>query len=911
MPGLGTTYGRGGATTFLMDLQRTDCMVVMGSNFAENHPVGFRFVMKAQQRGGKLLHIDPRFTRTSALADTYAPIRAGSDIVFLGALINYTINSRRWNEEPFFRDYVVNYTNAATLVNPEYQSHNVDDDGFFTGFNPQNRQYDTKSWQYQTEQTGAAPAPATSQTPDTSTSSFSARVGQLLGGAPKTDPTLQDPNCVFQILKKHYARYTPELVEQVCGTPREKFVEIAETLLNSSGPDKTAAFAYAVAWTQHTTGVQMIRTAAMLQLLLGNTGRPGGGILALRGHATIQGSTDIPTLYNILPGYIPMPNVTRPHDTLLDFIAAETPPTSFFSNMPKYMVSLLKAWYGEGATRENNYAFDYFPRNNGDHSHIPMFVDMYKGNIKGFFAMGQNPAVGGQNAGMQREALAKLEWLVVKDLFLTETATFWKNSPEVQNGTLKTEDIKTEVFFFPAAAVPEIDGTYTNTMRLVQWHDKAADPPEDARSDVHFTFHIGERLKRLYAGSREPKDYLIQNMTWGYLEDQGNPEHDHEFKIKDEPTADAILREINGYKLGPDGRPSTVGIDGRPRATRDGGKLDLVPGFGDLKDDGTTACGAWIYSGIYTLVRDAQNNLVPGPDGQPQYRNNAAGRKADEYASLGWGFAWPANRRLLYNRASARPDGQPWSERKKLVWWDNDRRVWTGYDIPDFPATKAPTTRADWSKGGLDAHSGTDPFIMKADGKGWLFAPQGAVDGPLPAHYEPYESPQQNQVYRQHVNPVTKVWAEPYNPYATDANPLKAAVVDPQKYPYPVTTYRLTEHHLSGAMSRWLPWLAELQPEMFIEISPQLAEELRIENTEMVVVESPRGAIECKALVTPRLQPLNMGGRIVHQVGMPIHWGYEGLVVGASANNLASLVADPNVSIHEGKAFVVNIRKKS
>ncbi len=889
MPGLGTSYGRGGATTFLMDLQRTDCMVVMGSNFAENHPVGFRFVMKAQQQGAKLIHIDPRFTRTSALADLYAPIRAGSDIVFLGALINYVIQNER-----YFKDYVVNYTNAATLINPAYGSHNVDDDGFFTGFQPDAKptpRYDTQSWQYQTEQGGVQQGNQPAQgTPETTTSSFSARVGQLLGGAPRTDPTLQDPNCVFQILKRHYSRYTPELVEEVCGTPRETFLEIARTLADNSGPERTAAFAYAVAWTQHTTGVQMIRTASILQLLLGNIGRPGGGILALRGHATIQGSTDVPTLYNILPGYLPIPTVQKNHETLGDYFAAETPPTGFFSNMPKYMVSLLKSWYGPAATRENDYAFDYLPRINGDHSHLPMFVDMYEGRIKGFMAMGQNPAVGGQNAGMQREALARLDWLVVKDLFLTETATFWKNAPEVQSGKLKTADIKTEVFFFPAAAVPEIDGSYTNTFRLVQWHDKAADPPEDARSDMHFTYHLGDRLKKLYANSTDPKDRALRDMTWDYL---GDPEG-HEFTIPDEPSAEKVMEEINGWKVGPDGKA----------ALRPDGKIDLVNGFGDLRDDGSTACGVWIYSGIFT-VREGQ------------YVNAARNRKADEYASLGWGYAWPANRRALYNRASAKPDGTPWSERKKLVWWDAGAQRWTGYDVPDFIANKPPTARADWAKGGMDAHAGTDPFIMKADGKGWLFAPSGTVDGPLPAHYEPYESPMQNRVYKQHVNPITKIYTpknaagELANPYATDANPLKAAVVDTQKFPYVVTTYRLTEHHLSGAMSRWLPWLAELQPEMFIEMSPQLAKELNIANTEMVIVESPRGRIECKALVTPRLQPLRMGATIQHQVGMPIHWGYEGEVTGASANDLAALVADPNVSIHEGKAFVVNIRKKS
>lgn len=897
-----------------MDLQRTDCMVVMGSNFAENHPVGFRFVLKAKEMGGKVIHVDPRFTRTSALADVYAPLRAGSDIVFLGALINYVLNSARWQNEPFFQEYVRSYTNAATLVNPEFRKNNrMDDTGFFAGWNEQTKSYDTRLWAYETEAASAGGSAPAQPTPTTDSQSFSQRVGQLLGPQPRSDPSMQDPNCVLQILKDHYKRYTPEMVEQVCGTPKATFLKVAETILASSGADRTTAFAYAVAWTQHTTGVQMIRTAAILQLLLGNTGRPGGGIMALRGHATIQGSTDIPTLYNLLPGYLNMKTIAggKKHDTLTDYITSETAPTSYWVNEPKFIVSLLKAWYGGAATKDNDWGYGFLPWNSGDHSHIPMFVDMFNGGIKGFFAMGQNPAVGGQNASMQRQALAKLDWLVVKDLFLTETAQFWSAAPEIANGTLKTADIKTEVFFFPAGAVPEMDGSFTNTMRLMQWHDKAADSPGDARSDIHFTYHLGVRLKQLYASSTAPQDAPIKAMTWDYMP----TEPETTFRIADEPSAELILQEINGYKIGADGKAQYTDLNGKP-ATRDTGTLDLVTSFIDLKDDGTTACGAWIYSGACVLARGADGKLVDNGHGRPQFINRARNRKPDEYASLGWGFAWPANRRILYNRASAKPDGTPWSERKKYLWWDAGAKQWTGYDIPDFPPTKAPTTPAQWQKGGLDAHSGTDPFIMKADGKGWLFAPSGLVDGPLPSHYEPYESPMQNSVYKQHVNPLTKVYSAKsgtteINTYATSRDPLTAAAVDTAKYPYVVTTYRLTEHHLSGAMTRWLPWLAELQPEMFIEISPELAGELGIENTAMVVVESPRGKIECKALVTRRVQPLKIGGKTMHQVGLPIHWGYEGVVTGASANDLAALVAEPNVTIHEGKAFVCNVKKKA
>ncbi len=478
MPGLGTSYGRGGATTFAMDLKNADSVLIMGSNMAECHPVAFRWVMQAKTRPNNpatLIHADPRFTRTSAMADIYAPLRAGSDIVFLGALINYVLGrhepifSRAESEhsprERFFHDYLVHYTNAATLITDEFQDTDDNDfAGIFSGLDANKRQYDSKKWRYQTEPPGETPREKPEGKPgEGRPHSFSGQVGKLVGPPPKTDPTLQDPHCVFQILKRHYQRYTPEMVEEVCGTPRETFLQVARTLLNTAGPERTGAICYAVGWTQHTVGVQIIRAAAILQLLLGNVGRPGGGILALRGHATIQGSTDIATLYNLLPGYLPAPDARRKDDTLGDYIDTETSPTSYWSNFPKFIVSQLKAWFGDDATEKNDYAYDYLPKNIGDHSHMPMFVEMSKGTIKGLFAMGQNPAVGGQNASFQRQALARLDWLVVRDLYETETASFWKDSPEVKNGTLKPEDIATEVFFLPAAAVAEMDGSFTNT----------------------------------------------------------------------------------------------------------------------------------------------------------------------------------------------------------------------------------------------------------------------------------------------------------------------------------------------------------------------------------------------------------------------------------------------------------------
>ncbi len=915
MPGLGTSFGRGGATTFAMDLKFSDSVLIMGSNMAECHPVAFRWVIQAKTRPESpctVMHADPRFTRTSAMADVYAPVRAGSDIVFLGALVKYVLEKHAtmllgmegrdraaWSDrERFFHDYLTRYTNAPTLVSEDFKD-TEELGGVFSGLDAEKREYDQKQWRYATEP--AAPKGKEGGTPgEGKPHSFSGQVGKLVGPPPKQDPTLKAPNCVFQVMLRHYARYTPEMVEAVCGTPRHVFEKVARTVYENAGPDKTGAIVYAVGWTQHTTGVQMIRTAAILQLLLGNVGRPGGGILALRGHATIQGSTDIPTLYNLLPGYLYAPSALRNHDTLVNYIDAETSATSYWSNLPAFMVSLLKAWFGDDAKPENQYAYDYLPQMVGDHSHMPMFIHMMNGGMKGFFAMGQNPAVGGQNASYQRQALAKLDWLVVRDLYETETASFWKDSPEAQAGTLKTEEIKTEVFFLPAAAVAESDGSFTNTQRLIQFHEKAVDPPGDCRSDLWFTVHLGLRLKELYKDSKEKRDRPIQSLLWDYID----PEENQRWGVKDEPSARLVLKEINGY------RPAEGGLK----------KAPALGTFAELKDDGSTASGGWIYTGVF--AGDV---------------NRAAGRVGDDWVAPGWGFSWPANRRILYNRCSAGPDGKPWAKEARLaaahsppladgqrirfdgrVYGPGDRqpgyvywaeveqdgkwvKKWLGVDVPDFVLTKAPDAKADTKGVGVALHDGASPFIMKADGKGWLYAPNGLVDGPLPTHYEPYESPVANAVYKQQSNPVAIVYNVPGNPYAPVGSP---------DYPHVLSTYRLTEHHLSGVMSRWLPWLAELQPELFCEISPEHAAEVGVRNTEWVVIRTPRGSIRAKALVTRRIRPFRLaGGKVVHHVGLPWHWGYKGLSTGDVVNNLSALVGDPNVTIHEAKVFVCNVQK--
>jgi formate dehydrogenase major subunit len=905
VPGLGTSFGRGGATNPHMDLKHSDCVFIMGSNMAECHPVAFRWVVEAKtrmQNPAQVIHVDPRFTRTSALATIYSPLRAGSDIAYLGAIIHNIVErldpifdkapDQLTPRERFHRDYLLHYTNAATRLTDDYVDAE-DGAGVFSGFNPQQRAYDLTKWRYDNGTADGRLKPGRIRNddrgglppskPEDPNKPYAQIVKEEVPPPAKTDPALRDPKCVWQMLRRHFARYTPELVEDVCGTSRETFLKVADAVWENSGPDKTTAICYAVGWTQHTVGVQIIRAAAMMQLLLGNVGRPGGGIVALRGHASIQGSTDIATLYDLHPGYLKTPNAKRNNQHLAEYIKDQVNASSYWSGFPSFIVSQMRAWFGNAGTRENGYGYDWLPQIVGDHSHQQFFIDMQNGLVKGLFAMGQNPAVGGQNASYQRQALAKLDWLVVRDLYETETATFWKDSPEVKDGRLKTADVRTEVFFLPTTGVPEADGSLTNTQRLMQFHEKAVDPPEDARSDVWFTVHLGLKLKELYKDSPLPRDAGIRALLWDYIDEQENAN----WRIKDEPSARLILKEINGYVWGPGGLKGGV----------------PVKTFGDLKDDGSTACGSWIYSGIFAPTAD-----------EPMGHNFAANRQGDDWVALGWGFSWPANRRVIYNRASADLQGRPWPKEARLarqfgtpgargyVYWDPATKKWTGLDVPDFPPTKPPDAKANPEGVGLETQDGMSPFIMQADGKGWLYAPSGLKDGPFPTHYEPYESPVQNQVYPQQSNPVAVVWNVPGNPYAPVGSP---------DYPHVCSTYRLTEHHLSGVMTRWLPWLSELMPELFCEISPELAAELGIANTQLVRITSPRGSVRAKALVTRRMRPLVIAGKPLHHVGLPWHWGYKGVTTGDVVNDLAALVGDPNVSIHEAKVFVCNVQAVS
>ncbi len=870
---------------------------------AECHPVGFQWVMAAKERGATIIHVDPRFTRTSAVADLHVPLRAGSDIAFLGGIVNYILSTGS-----YFHDYVLAYTNASVILREDFQD--VDDlDGVFSGYDPETGTYDTASWGYE----GVHPDPSASageeerlrnsadgngsggrdagseaevadggrdsgadrsETGDRQESDHSRKqrgAGHELGGHGanmsmqdiERDMTLQHPRCVFQVLKRHYARYTPEMVQEICGVPPEQFRKVCEAVTRNSGRERTTAWVYSVGWTHHTVGIQYIRGSAIIQLLLGNMGRPGGGILALRGHASIQGSTDIPTLFNLLPGYLPMP-MADTHENLRDYLATIASPDQkgFWTAADAYTTSLLKAYWGDAATAENDFAFDYLPKLTGDHGTYQTVMDMLEDKVEGYFVIGQNPAVGSAHGKMQRMGMSHLKWLVVRDLNLIESATFWKDGPEIETGELKTEQIGTEVFFFPAASHVEKAGTFTQTHRMLQWRRKAVEPPGDCQSELQFFYTLGRKIRERLASSTSPRDRPILDLTWDYPEDEHG-----------EPSGDAVLREINGYHLS-------------------GEKAgQLLSSYTEMKADGSTSGGCWIYTGVYAGGVNQADRRKPGKD-----QNWVAGE---------WGWAWPANRRTLYNRASADPEGRPWSERKAYVWWDAEAGKWTGHDVPDFVADKDPGYRPPPGASGPDGLAGDDPFIMQADGKGWLYAPTGLMDGPLPAHYEPQESPVVNPLYRQQSNPTRQVFRRKDNLQNPSADEKGGDI-----FPYVFTTYRLTEHHTAGGMSRWLPYLSELQPEFFCEISPELAAERRLEHLGWATIVTARTAIEARVLVTDRVVPLRVGDKIIHQVGLPYHWGVgnNALVSGDAANDLFGVTLDPNVHIQESKVASCDIQ---
>lgn len=792
------------------DLKETDCALIMGSNAAENHPMSFKWLTKARdERGAKIVVVDPRFTRSASKADIYAPMRSGTDIAFLGGMINYILQNNL-----YWKDYVVNFTNASFIVGEGYDFK----DGLFSGYDPKTRKYDQKLWNFEMEPVEEGKPPKA-----------------------KMDPTLEHPRCVFQLLKKHYSRYDLDTVSRITGTPKEKLEEVYQAFGATGKPDKSGVILYAMGTTQHTVGSQNVRAYAMLQLLLGNIGVPGGGVAALRGESNVQGSTDYALLFNNLPGYLNAPDANADHATLEAYLKKETPKGGFKTNTPKWVVSMLKAWWGEAATKANEFGYQWLPKKDPkkNYSHIALFEAMYNGVIKGLFTWGQNPLVGGPNANKEAKAMENLEWYVCVDLFESETAQFWKR-PGADPAS-----IQTEVFFLPACSSIEKSGTVSNSARMTQYRWQAVPPMGDSKPDLDILYELFKKIREQYKGSTAAKDQGVLNLTWDY----GDP-----------PTPEAVAKEINGRDL------ST-------------GKLMAT--FAALKDDGTTTCGNWIYSGMF-------------PD-ENKYR--AADRDPAEKAKgifPGWAYSWPVNRRILYNRCSADPSGKPWSEDKKLFWWDpaapgdpakpqDGPGAFAGYDIPDFNKFLKPEKSA------------AAPFIMQALGRGQLYANTGMADGPMPEHYEPWESPVKNALSSVQMSPVVKVW-----------EPDKQGTSD--KFPIVCTTFRLSEHYQTGNLTRNQPWLAELQPYMFIEIGEELAAEKGIKQGQKVVVSSARGEIEVYAMVTKRWKPLEIDGQKVHSVGMPWHYGFAALASGETANKLTPHIGDGNTMIPEYKAFLVDVR---
>jgi len=830
-----------------IDIKNTDMMLIMGGNPAENHPCGFKWAMEAKRdRSAKLISVDPRFTRTSSTADLFCQIRAGTDIAFLGGLIRYAIENNR-----IAKDYLVNYTNAAFVVKEGFK---LPEDGLYSGFDAATGLYNTSTWNY--EQGGDVSGKANSAQP-----ASSAPAGLPPNAA--YDLTLQHPRCVFQLLKRQYSRYTPELVERITGIPKDQYLKAIDmfTSVRKDGDmKKVATIIYAVGWTQHTFGTQIIRTAAMIQLLLGNVGRAGGGVNALRGHSNIQGATDMAGLYDSLPGYLKAP---IPADTDLAAFLKRTTPTAskpsvwdsfnYYSNTPKFMVSLLKAMYGPAATKENGFAFDYLPKVDRDYSWTHIWDDMYNGKVKGMMAFGMNGVMVGPDTNKNINELKKADWLVVGEIYPDETSEFWR-APGI--AAEEQKNIKTTVYRLPCAGFAEKDGSMTNSARWVTWKYAAVPTPGDAKLDQDIIAQIFLRVRDLYKkeGGKFPDPIL--NLTWAYADSP-------------HPPLSQLAMELNGKAL------AELKDEKTGQVVKAGQQL---PGFAWLKDDGTTACGNWIYSGCWT---EAGNQL--------------ARRGTEDPSGLGiypnWAWSWPANRRVLYNRASCDADGKPWDPERKQVWWNEASQTWAGNDVPDF---KPDSHHKD--------HMG--PCIMNPEGVGRLFVPIGVLaDGPFPEHYEPIESPSKNLLHPgQSNNPLVKKFKTPYDKFG-----------DPAEYNIVCTTYRLTEHYHYWTKNN--PMNVQLIPEPFVEIPVELAEEKGIKGTDKVKVISARGTYIAKAFVTRRLRPLMIDGKKVYPIGLPIHQGFRGIIedegkdARTPANLLTPAVTDPNAHTPESKGFLVKVEK--
>lgn len=798
------------------DIQHADLILVMGGNAAEAHPCGFKWVTEAMEhRKARFVVVDPRFTRSAAIADYYAPIRVGTDIAFLGGVINYLVSKNKIHE-----DYVRNYTNAPFLINGDFNFK----DGLFAGYDEEKRAYDKKSWTYQMGDDGFA----------------------------KVDMTMKDPRCVYQLMKSHFSRYTPEKVSQICGTPKDQFLKVCEYIAETSRPDKVMTIMYALGWTQHSHGSQNIRTMAMIQMLLGNVGRPGGGVNALRGHANVQGITDMCAYSEVLSGYMLSP--MESDDSRETYLKVRTPkatrPNSmnFPQNFPKWNTSLLKAYYGNNATKDNDFGFHYLPKRDGAYDVLANFERMAQGKMNGLICQGFNPLAALPNKAKLNKALANLKYMVVIDPLKTESAEFWKNFGEMNNA--KPEDIKTEVIRLPSTCFAEDPGTFTSSGRVVHWHYAAADAPGEAKTDREIIGTLFTKLRDMYRkeGGKGKESFLALN--WNY----SNPSN---------PPAEELLKEISGRALVDIKDPKTGAVLFKAG--------EQLPGFGVLRDDGTTECGNWIYGGVWSQAGNLsarRNNADDGGMGIHQQ----------------WGYSWPANRRVLYNRAGADPSGKAWDAKRPTIQWDGSK--WAGVDIPDIAPALPPAT---------------GPFIMNPEGVGRLFAP-GMAEGPFPEHYEPFETP------------VGKNLMHPNNPKVTSNPCARVYKADAptfgksDEFPYAATTYRLTEHF--HFWTKNVESNAIVQPQPFVEIGEALAKEKGIKNGDMVRVWSNRGQVKAVASVTKRIRPLTVDGKTVHHVGIPIHWGFVGVTKnGFLANELTPYVGDANSQTPEFKAFLVNIAK--
>lgn len=811
---LGASLGRGAMTNSWVDIKNANVVLIMGGNPAEAHPVGFKWVMEAKIRNAAhVMVVDPRFNRSAAVADFYAPIRAGSDAAFLLGVVNYLLTHDKIQHE-----YVAAYTNAALIVRDDFQFH----DGLFTGYDAKTRSYDMASWEYERDEQGYA----------------------------KKDPTLQNPRCVLNLLREHASRYTPELVSQITGTPEKDFLHVCETLAATSVPDRTSTILFALGWTHHTNGSQIIRTAAIVQMLLGNIGMPGGGMNALRGHSNIQGYTDLGLLSTRLPGYMNLPKDSQ--QTLDTYLQDTTPKAdeqgevNYWHNTPKFFVSLMKTLWGDHATAANNWGYEWLPKWDRSYDMLAYFDLMGQGKVNGYIAQGFNPLAAMPDKNQMRDALSKLKFLVTIDPLDTETANFWQNQGVYND--VKPEEIHTEVFRLPSTCFAEENGSIVNSARWLQWHFAGAKPPGDAWGDGRILGTIFTKLRALYAKEGGVCPEPVLNMQWNYRD----PE---------EPTAEEVAREANGYALA-DIQDASGAVVVR--------KGELLPDFSVMKDDGTTSSYCWIFAGSWTQA----GNQMARRDNTDTGLGNTPG----------WAWAWPANRRLLYNRASLDPQGRPWDPRRQIIEWNGQR--WTGADVADYPPTSPPG-------------SGVGPFIMQSEGVARLFSRKGLVDGPFPEHYEPTESPIMGGALGKTVrhNPVARMFPDDVS-----------RMGKPEQFPYVATTYSVTE--LFRHWTKHSRLNAIMQPEQFVEIGDRLAGKLGIAAGDMVRVSSQRGYIEAKAVVTKRLKRLNVLGQELDQVGIPCHWGFKGATrKGFLANTLTPAMGDVNSQTPEFKAFLVNVEK--